>query len=196
MVEGAAVSAFEPSADDSGVRIAFDNAAVLTIVPGLDEDWDLAAWELFTPDHFVVARGPGLVWETLRSESASRFYRRGSGSAQRWWTETLAAHGQLGDWQAPGDAIAAALPGGGQNEEVFFNAASARLGKAVQSFRTTDPSFAEGRPSTAPHCVPLSDPVQGGCFVAVCGPEGLDAEIRERLLNFLLGRTVAVGRTT
>ena len=73
MVEGAAVSAFEPSADDSGVRIAFDNAAVLTIVPGLDEDWDLAAWELFTPDHFVVVRGPGLVWETLRSDRRPDF---------------------------------------------------------------------------------------------------------------------------
>ena len=194
-LEGAAVSAFEPSGEDSGVRITFDNASVLTVVPAADEDWDLAAWELFTPTHFVISRGPGLVWEQLRSDRRPDF-TDAVRDAQRWWTETLAAAGQLPDWRTPWKPSSLDLQDGDLLDgEVFFRAASSALAKAVLLCRVPAPSVRQERLRTYTRSVHLSATVRGECFVAVCGPPGLDAEVRARVAEFLHGHPIIAGRT-
>ena len=191
MIEGGAVSALEPSADDSGVRIAFDNESVLMIVPAADEDWSLAAWELSTPAGLFIERGPGRVWGQWRSNRLLDFVAAVR-EAQRCWTELLASNGQLSDWQSPWNPPPAESPNPeAADGEVFFSAVSLGLGKAAVLVRSADAST---RPTTSTRRLRLTDLIRGECFTAICGPKGLGVEVAAQLSNFLQSQPILTGR--
>lgn len=195
MIHGAAVSTFGPSGDDSGLRVTFDNESVLEIVPADDEDWDLAAWDLFTPAGLVIERGPGTVWGKWRSDRRLDFIDAVR-ETQRCWTELLASNGQLSDWRSPWNAESAESPDAdAANGEVFFSAVSGRLRKAVLLVRTSDASPPCGRPKTSTGRFRLSDQGRGEYFTAVCGPKGMEADTAARLSSFLQAQPVGTGRT-
>ena len=54
-------------------KFYFDNDALLEIRPTADDDrYQLPYWELFTPDHMLIAFGPGNEWSYRRSNLPER----------------------------------------------------------------------------------------------------------------------------
>lgn len=73
-IEGVTISSLHLHFPDLALRVEFSNGYTLTLTPEEEDDEDdedgepLSSWELFAPDHRMLAVGPGPVWTYGRSD--------------------------------------------------------------------------------------------------------------------------------
>lgn len=67
IVEGSKITNFDIHYPSLVLTITFSNDYHLIILPDLDDDSDVAYWELFTPNHMVIEVNPQFTWSYLPS---------------------------------------------------------------------------------------------------------------------------------
>ncbi len=79
-LEGATVTNVALSLPDGAITIYFTNKRRLLVTPGArDRRYDVPYWELFMPNHRLVAFGPGNGWSHSRSDVRPQRRSRTSG---------------------------------------------------------------------------------------------------------------------
>ncbi len=72
VLEGARIESLDVSVPSNALVIRFSNKCLFMVIPQPQDDrYDLPYWELFTPNHMVLAFGPGKRWSFTRSDVPS-----------------------------------------------------------------------------------------------------------------------------
>ncbi|MEC4886393.1 MAG: hypothetical protein SAL70_34500 [Scytonema sp. PMC 1070.18] len=62
VIKDSTITAIEINYRNLALWIAFNNGCKLSLQPNIEDDVELAYWEMFTPEQMVFKVGPGKMW--------------------------------------------------------------------------------------------------------------------------------------